>query len=382
MSTNRVLQWRRLECCGDQPPGRVGETLTTSEDHRAVFLYGGMVEDPSRPVEYLDDFFVFDPSTSRWSRRQLQSVRDAPSADWHPRAFHSTVTHGGRLYIFGGCSESQCHNDVMRIDPETSSREIVVRHSDGANNVDDTPAPRYCHSAVVFEDAMYIFGGKCGNRDSNDRLADIFRFDFATFKWTHVEQRGDTPPPLSAHSAVVCGRRMFVFGGRHADRGCSGDMYEYVFDTHMWRRIDVGSESAYLERARHSAVLHNGVIAVFGGWNGRRKLNDLYLHALDGSRNDAETEDTNLPVQRDCHAAVMWRNTMLVFSGRYRLNALDDVQALRLGPMSLVEHCRNWLASHQVPIDTRVLPDRLARRIEAWRSIHTPPPECVAVTTA
>jgi N-acetylneuraminic acid mutarotase len=368
MSTNRHLQWEELKCCGEMPVGRVGESLTTSEDQSQVFLYGGMVEPHNRPVQYLDEFYAFNPDSSRWERRSLVPVNGDVAAQSHPRAFHSTVTYGGRLYVFGGCTEADHHNDLVCVDPANGTREVVVRDGESSSVTNDTPAPRYCHSAVVFEDAMYIFGGKSGNRSSNDRLADIFKFDFETKKWTHVEQRGDVPPPRSAHSAVVCGRRMFVFGGRQPDGACSGDMYEYAFDTHVWRRL---GDNNCLERARHSAVLHNGVIAVFGGWNGRKKLNDLYLHALDGSHHEVETEDANVPARRDCHAAVMWRNTMLVFSGRYRVNALDDVQALRLGPMSLVEQCRDWLAQHRVQIDHNVLPDRLAHRIKAWETIQS-----------
>ena len=85
-------------------------------------------------------------------------------------------------------------------------------------------------------------------------------------------------------------------------------------------------DSALLQRARHSAVVHNGFITVFGGWNGRRKLNDLYIHALDGSAKQLLTEADQLqgasddgtvvavPSRRHCataarHAAAMrgWR---------------------------------------------------------------------------
>jgi len=370
MSTNRHLQWEEMKCCGELPGGRVGETFTTSDDQREVFLYGGMVETENRPAEYLDDFFAFDPESRRWARRELAPVRSEQADRFHPRAFHTTVTHQGRLYIFGGCSASDGHNDVVLVDPHAGTRELVAPGS-AAHNV---PVPRYCHSAVVFEEAMYIFGGKCGSRSSDDRLADIYRFDFDTATWSIVEQRGDIPPPRSAHSAVVCGRKMFIFGGRQSERGgCCGDMYEYAFDTNAWRRIALcGEQNLSLERARHSAVLHNGVIAVFGGWNGRKKLNDLYLHTLDGHEHDAETETVSAPQRRDCHAAVMWRNTMLVFSGRHRVSALEDVQALRLGPMSLVEQCRDWLCRHRVSLDLGALPQRLALRLQVWESIQHP----------
>jgi N-acetylneuraminic acid mutarotase len=360
MATNRNLQWQEVECSGEMPHGRVGETLAVAND--AVFMYGGMT-DSGDSVNYFDEFFVFRPEVAKWERRELNSSAGSSNA-FTATAFHSCVTHKGHLYLFGGCSPEQHHNAVIRVDPETATRQLVQPSSDT-----DVPAPRYCHSAVVFEEAMYIFGGKSGTRDSNDRMADIFKFDFQSQAWSVVVQQGDIPPPRSAHSAVVCGRKMFVVGGRQIERGCCADIYEYSFDTHTWRRLP--DAHAGLERARHSAVLHNGVIAVFGGWNGRRKLNDLYLHSLDGGKEeDAETSIEAAPSRRECHAAVMWRNTMLVFSGRHKLQPLADVQAIRLGPASLVEQARDWLLRARVPIDRRQLPPRLASRLEAWSNIH------------
>ena len=184
MATNHNLRWEELACSGERPEGRVGESLTASGD--TVFMYGGMVES-GQTSNFLDDFFVFHPDVARWERRDLRSAPE--SASITATAFHSCVTHEGQLFLFGGCSEGQHHNSVVRVDPQSASRELVRVAEDGV------PAPRYCHSAVVFEDAMYIFGGKSGARDANERLADIFKFDFVRQTWSHVEQRGDLPPP-------------------------------------------------------------------------------------------------------------------------------------------------------------------------------------------
>ena len=69
---------------------------------------------------------------------------------------------------------------------------------------------------------------------------------------------------------------MLVFGGRNADGGCCEDLYEFSFGLGMWRKIICGPGNQLFMRARHSTLLHNGKIITFAGWNGKRKLNDLF----------------------------------------------------------------------------------------------------------
>ena len=61
---------------------------------------------------------------------------------------------------------------------------------------------------------------------------------------------------------------------------------------------------------------------------------------------------------------------MLVFSGRHKTQALSDIQAVRLGPATLVEQARDWLFRANYPLDTRKLPPRLAARLDAWSDLH------------
>lgn len=42
------------------------------------------------------------------------------------------------------------------------------------------PVPRSKHSAVVYNDSMYIFGGK---DDDNNKLNDFWKLDLSTYEW-------------------------------------------------------------------------------------------------------------------------------------------------------------------------------------------------------
>ena len=56
------------------------------------------------------------------------------------------------------------------------------------------------HSAVVFGDKMWLFGGSSVSGENNK----LFSLDLNSFKWEVVNpRRGETPPSRDEHSAVV-----------------------------------------------------------------------------------------------------------------------------------------------------------------------------------
>jgi len=80
-----------------------------------------------------------------------------------------------------------------------------------------TPTPRHSHSAVVYEDSMYVFGGYDGHYRN-----DFYRFNFTTHQWTqiHLKQSGNGVWPKSRYrtSTTVYKDMMFLFGGHDGAR--------------------------------------------------------------------------------------------------------------------------------------------------------------------
>lgn len=52
-------------------------------------------------------------------------------------------------------------------------------------------------------------------------------------KWEKVQTKGDIPPGVAAHSAVVLGKNIYIFGGMTAD-GASNSMYRFNTGTQYW----------------------------------------------------------------------------------------------------------------------------------------------------
>lgn len=357
-------RWKEVQCekNGVIPPGRIGHTVTVNDDG-IVYLWGGVNENLERGSKYLDDFYQYDSRKKEW--KQIELKNDKPCG----RAFHSAVMHEGCMLIFGGCNGRGRFNQIFSINGNTGMCQLVAATG-------EVPSTRYCHSAVVHKGKMIIFGGKCGGRNSNKRLADMYAFDFATGEWSIIEVRGDVPSSRSAHTAVVYFNKMLMFGGRDADGKCCEDLYEFCFDTSEWRRINHGPCNQLFMRARHSVVVHNDKLITFAGWNGKKKLNDMFQYNLDSQTfqtiHDSDENDPRLPCRRECHTSVVVDNTMLLFGGRFRGLFMNDICEFELDAMSLKDFCRAYIVENCKDIDyanqaTSGLPDELVGYLDMYK---------------
>jgi hypothetical protein len=77
------------------------------------------------------------------------------------------------------------------------------------------PKPRYRHSAVVYQDTIFIFGGV---DTQQQRFNDIFSYETETRKWSEVETHGLPPKERTFHKAVIFSNVMYIVGGFDGSR--------------------------------------------------------------------------------------------------------------------------------------------------------------------
>ena len=161
-----------------------------------------------------------------------------------------------------------------------------------------------------------------------------------------------------------------MFGGRNSSGECCEDLYRYQFDTGFWTKIETRHGSLF-GRARHSVVVHNGKVVVFGGWNGKKKLNDLFYYNMDSETFEISADqDESCPSRRECHVAVTCMNTMVVFGGRFRGNFMNDTCELELGAKSLKDQCRDWILNQGITFYHNKLPMRVMEYIAKWKALN------------
>lgn len=197
--------WSQVITNGKVPRSRYRGTCVVHQD--LMILHGG--HDGNR---HLQDTHIFNFTTRQWSE---VACAGAPS----PRDSHIGVVYGSSMYILGG-STGVAMGDFHELDLEKSvwsavryqnhrggggSQVVLSKAVDrdssnsveaqgtgggpGADSVPPPPAPakgypkdtsqegigkRFCHIGVVYESALFIFGGY----DGSNRLNDFQRFQF------------------------------------------------------------------------------------------------------------------------------------------------------------------------------------------------------------
>lgn len=124
------------------------------------------------------------------------------------------------------------------------------------------PCARKGHTAVVYDGAMFVFGGTT----LGSVLGDFWMCHETAqaWRWTKIESV-PADVRLLNHSAVYWGRAMWVFGGATGEHNnTSNTMYKFVFDERVWKSYTF-PPSAVSPRFKHTAVVVGSTMVVIGG---------------------------------------------------------------------------------------------------------------------
>ena len=137
-------------------------------------------------------------------------------------------------------------------------------------SVHGSPTTRSKHAMCTTSSGhIYLMGGRAGNR----LLKDLWTFDPGTNLWEEVECRGPSPPSLQEHSMVAWDNKLYIFGGE-VGISSNGETPLWILDLCCltWQRTNSSGQSlgstktSPLGRRAHSCVLYGDAMHVFGGY--------------------------------------------------------------------------------------------------------------------
>ena len=116
----------------------------------------------------------------------------------------------GKFVVFGGFVDGSRVDEVVSFEPTTACVK-AEQLAGGATGVKG-PKVRASHSNVFHDNKLYVFGGQ---DDDNNKLGDLWTFDLGSKQWNEVggDESGFKPIARSGHTAVVWGQKMYIFGG-------------------------------------------------------------------------------------------------------------------------------------------------------------------------
>jgi N-acetylneuraminic acid mutarotase len=131
------------------------------------------------------------------------------------------------MIIFGGFTDGARTNEILKY---SFNDNMWIKVDKNISVLQ--PTGRSGHSAVIFNNNMYIFGGK---DEDNNKLNDLWKLDLATFLWTELKTTdGSEPLPRSGHSCEVYEGYMLMFGGIYEITKELNDFCMYDFRKNRW----------------------------------------------------------------------------------------------------------------------------------------------------
>lgn len=199
-----------------------------------------------------------------WSKHE---VPQSPSG----RYGHRAVVWRNKMIIFGGYNGKERLNDTYEYDLDRREWRVVVPEQDAA-----VPSPRDCHSAVLYKDRYFVIHG---GGDGFRWLQDTWQYDLLTSTWQEIKVENSecslVPSGRAGHSAVACGEKMILFGGWNGRRTLN-DLYEFNFQTKSWTSIPHQGDAPQA-RDSHTATLYKDQMIIIGGGDGKVRLNDIFV---------------------------------------------------------------------------------------------------------
>jgi N-acetylneuraminic acid mutarotase len=226
---------------------------------------------------------------------------------------HSVTYYNNYLYCFGGYDGRRNHSSLLLYDVTSQTWSIPC------NVAGTVPPGRNGHTSTLARDQIIILGGWLGSGPL--AASDLHVLDVSEgperLRWYQPRAQGTPPGPCNMHSAdyIPHIHSIFVFRG--------GDGTQYLNDLHSldcssftWNQIQ--SNGAIPQaRANHcSAVLvETRELVIFGGWNGRERLNDVHILNVDTLTWTKPDISGELPHPRAGMTLTACRDRLFLFGG-------------------------------------------------------------------
>ena len=358
------MYWSRAPVSGT--PHTALRAHTTTLIGSNVYIFGGC---DARAC--FNSLYVLDADAFYWSNPHV--VGDIPV----PLRAMTCTAVGKKLVIFGGGDGPAYYNDVYVLDT------VNFRWSRPRILGDRAPSRRRAHTACLYKNGIYVFGGGDGVRALND----IWRLDVSDtskMSWklisgpsspspsssssaglnnnnnnatTSNNHTRPPPPPAGGrehsngsmqqqrprargyHTANMVGSKLIIYGG--SDGGeCFNDVWVYDVDKHTWKTVDI---PVTFRRLSHTANIVGSYMFVIGGHDGTDYSNDVLLLNLVTMSWDRRRVYGLPPSGRGYHGTVLYDSRLLVIGGFDGAEVFADAWILELAVHAYYSQISNFM---------------------------------------
>ncbi|XP_052421478.1 actin-fragmin kinase [Carassius gibelio] len=256
-------KWAELPCDSEEAPEELEEhTMVAYQGF--LYVFGGMQD--SSYTKSIMPLWVFDTVKDSWINWKTGSETSQGGTPAN-RKGHSAVIFGSSMYVYGGY-----------IDMRGSTKEFWKFDFDSRvwsllSSVEGGPGPRHGHSAMTYQDSMYLYGGLQGLREQKD----LWSWSCASQTWSYINFHSG-PSRLVGHSAVLFKDSMLIFGGGETQSSPQSSLWRFNLTTKTWKKLGLLPGSPSLCRIHHCSI---GIGQSFQPTS----PNSIYLRKIPNSHN-------------------------------------------------------------------------------------------------
>eukprot|EP01012_Entosiphon_sulcatum_P033441 TRINITY_DN4232_c0_g1_i3.p1 TRINITY_DN4232_c0_g1~~TRINITY_DN4232_c0_g1_i3.p1 ORF type:complete len:1751 (+),score=264.52 TRINITY_DN4232_c0_g1_i3:23-5254(+) len=247
---------------GNPPNRRSGHSICLVSEF--AFVFGG------RGSHYCNN----DVTQLHLGPNVWQPVNTAHSALPPPRCHHTAVILTGRttvMCIFGGEDfQGNPLGDMFYLELDLLRWKQIQAGG-------DKPAVRTQHTACVYANKMYVFGGigpvatrqlsvPSARRGEVELRNDVLAFDPISSQWTTLIPNPlspRVPVPRRGHACSVSRTRMYIYGGMNTQNMWLNSLYAFDFESLMWYRFNTQGD-AVPPLVGHTMLSHNDHLFICG----------------------------------------------------------------------------------------------------------------------
>jgi hypothetical protein len=134
----------------------------------------------------------------------------------------------------------------------------------------------------------------------------------------------ETPGPRAAHSCEIIGKKLYLFGGWNG-RKALNDIFMFNIETNKWTELEVAVMKPGL-RNNHATCTHGKYIYLHGGHNGDTWLDDLYIFDSVNLIWNKINIIGDIPSARACHTLSRVDKKIYMFGGYDGNQCYNDVE--------------------------------------------------------
>lgn len=202
------------------------------------------------------------------------------------------------LILFGGehydGKKIQVFGDLFKYHPEKDQWSSI--------SSPNSPPPRSAHQAVLCKEHLYVFGGEftSPNQEKFHHFKDLWRLNLQDSSWEQLPSKGG-PSARSGHRMICYKKHLVLFGGFY-DTGSDIKYYNdlWIYNTEDLKWTSVGkASSGPSPRSGCQLVAKDDTVYLYGGYFKSR-----------------DEEDSDLPVEKGTVLHDMWTLSMKDYSWR------------------------------------------------------------------